>query len=145
MRGWPTTKLMSMFDASGGRHASTGRAMPAHARVPAQMCRKPHSDAGAMLRLLKYRYGRPASTSSCKCLHHLDMMPPLPSFRDGAAAKTCHNKFAQTPAGNVIFVDCSSTDAKDGALCAYNQHMGTCKDKACIPTGISQPLEPWKR
>ena len=61
--------------------------------------------------------------------------PSTPYIRDDPSAHTCYNKLAITPTGSKIFTDCASVDAKDGALCAYNQLKGTCSKSICVTSG----------
>lgn len=62
-------------------------------------------------------------------------------IRDGAEhTSICYNKYSVTPKGDQIFYDCSSSDAHEGSLCAYNQQKGTCKDSQCKLTGTPMLL-----
>ena len=64
-----------------------------------------------------------------------------PYIRDsGEYTAKCQNKFSLTPKGDKIFYDCTSTDAQDGSLCAYNQQKGSCKDSVCQLPGIPRHL-----
>lgn len=64
-----------------------------------------------------------------------------PYIRDaGEYTAKCQNKFSLTPKGDRIFYNCTSSDAQDGSLCAYNQQKGSCKDSVCTLPGIPMPL-----